>query len=44
MPLRVKNTYTGKVEVFRPSVEGLVKMFVCGPTVYDYLHLGHART
>jgi len=32
------------VEVFTPITEGLVKMFVCGPTVYDYLHLGHART
>jgi len=32
------------MEVFTPITEGVVKMFVCGPTVYDYLHLGHART
>ena len=44
MPLKVYNTYSRKVEVFTPITEGLVKMFVCGPTVYDYLHLGHART
>ena len=44
MPLKVYNTYSRRVEVFTPITEGLVKMFVCGPTVYDYLHLGHART
>jgi len=44
LPLKVYNTYSRKVEVFTPITEGLVKMFVCGPTVYDYLHLGHART
>ena len=44
MPLKVYNTYSRKLEVFTPITEGLVKMFVCGPTVYDYLHLGHART
>lgn len=44
MPLKVYNTLSRGVEVFTPITEGLVKMFVCGPTVYDYLHLGHART
>ncbi|MFN3621500.1 MAG: cysteine--tRNA ligase [Nitrososphaerales archaeon] len=44
MPLRVYNTYSRRLEVFTPTSEGVVKMFVCGPTVYDYLHLGHART
>jgi len=44
LPLKVYNTYSRRVEVFTPITEGLVKMFVCGPTVYDYLHLGHART
>ncbi|MEM4726413.1 MAG: cysteine--tRNA ligase [Nitrososphaerales archaeon] len=44
MPLEVYNTYSRRLEVFTPITEGVVKMFVCGPTVYDYLHLGHART
>lgn len=44
MPLKVYNTLSRKLEVFTPLTEGVIKMFVCGPTVYDYLHLGHART
>ncbi len=44
MPIRLFNTLTRKEEVFRPLKDGEVKMFVCGLTVYDYLHLGHART
>ena len=44
MPLKIYNTYSRRLEVFTPITEGVVKMFVCGPTVYDYLHLGHART
>ncbi len=42
--LRVYNTLSREVEVFEPFESGLVKMYVCGPTVYDYSHLGHART
>ncbi len=42
--LRVYNTLTRKYEVFQPLKPGFVRMYVCGPTVYDYSHLGHART
>lgn len=40
----LSNTLTRKTEEFRPIVEGKVNFFVCGPTVYDYSHLGHAKT
>ncbi len=43
MPLRVYNTLSGQKEEFRPLVPGQVGMYVCGVTVYDYCHLGHAR-
>jgi len=43
MPLRVYNTMSGKKEVFQPLVPGKVGMYVCGVTVYDYCHIGHAR-
>jgi len=42
--LRVYNTLTRRLEVFEPFEPNVVKMYVCGPTVYDYSHLGHART
>ncbi|HNY04184.1 MAG TPA: cysteine--tRNA ligase [Candidatus Woesebacteria bacterium] len=38
------NTLTRKKEEFKPIQEGKVNFFVCGPTVYDYPHLGHAKT
>ena len=41
--MRLHNSYTNQVEEFKPIEEGKVKMYVCGPTVYDYAHLGHAR-
>lgn len=41
--LKVHNTYSDKIEEFKPIENGKVKMYVCGPTVYDYPHLGHAR-
>jgi cysteinyl-tRNA synthetase len=44
MPLRVYNSLFRRKEPFTPSRGREVKLFVCGPTVYDYLHLGHART
>jgi len=44
MAFRVFNTLTRRREVFKPLEKGRVKMFVCGVTVYDYVHLGHART
>ncbi|MCC6029862.1 MAG: cysteine--tRNA ligase [Candidatus Korarchaeum sp.] len=42
--LVVFNTLTRRLELFEPLVGRRVFMFVCGPTVYDYSHLGHART
>jgi cysteinyl-tRNA synthetase len=44
MAIRVYNTYTRKTEDFKPVNDKKVRMFVCGPTVYDFSHLGHART
>jgi cysteinyl-tRNA synthetase len=41
--LRIYNSLTGRKEEFRPMEEGKVGMYVCGMTVYDYCHLGHAR-
>lgn len=41
--LKVYNTLTRKLEVFKPITGNRVFMFVCGPTVYDYSHIGHAR-
>ena len=41
--MKVYNTLTRKKEEFLPQKEGVVKIYVCGPTVYDYSHLGHAR-
>jgi len=44
MALRFKNTLTGVVEEFRPINEGEVRLYTCGPTVYDYAHIGNFRT
>jgi len=41
--MKLHNTYTGTVEEFNPIEENKVRMYVCGPTVYDNAHLGHAR-
>ena len=41
--MKVYNTLTRKKEEFVPMEEGKVKMYVCGPTVYDYIHIGNAR-
>jgi len=43
MPLRVYNTLTGSKEEFVPITPGKVGMYVCGVTVYDHCHIGHAR-
>ncbi len=43
MSLRIYNTLSRDVEVFSPLVAGHVRMYVCGMTVYDLCHLGHAR-
>jgi len=41
--LKLYNTLTRSKEVFRPLDEKNVRMYVCGPTVYDYAHIGNAR-
>ncbi len=41
--LTLHNSLTRKKEIFTPITPGLVRMYVCGMTVYDYCHLGHAR-
>ena len=41
--LKIYNTLSGKKEIFKPIEEGKVGMYVCGNTVYDYCHIGHAR-
>jgi cysteinyl-tRNA synthetase len=41
--LKIYNTLSRKKELFQPRVAGKVGMYVCGMTVYDYCHVGHAR-
>ncbi len=41
--MKVYNTLTKKKEAFIPLEEGKVRMYVCGPTVYNYIHIGNAR-
>lgn len=41
--IKIYNTLTRKIEEFKPVSPGFVKMYVCGPTVYDYNHIGHGR-
>lgn len=43
MAIQLYNTMTRKKENFIPLEEGKVKMYVCGPTVYNYIHIGNAR-
>ena len=42
--LRIHNTLTKTKEIFKPIHEGKIGMYVCGVTVYDLCHIGHART
>ena len=44
MALRLYNTLSAKVEEFRPIEDNQVRMYACGPTVYDYGHIGNFRT
>src|SRR6266436_1209775 len=44
MALHLFNTLSGKVEEFGPSQGDTVRMYACGPTVYDYGHIGNFRT
>lgn len=44
MPIRLYNSLTRRIEDLSPCAVGRVDMFVCGPTVYDRIHIGNART
>ena len=44
LAVRVYNTLTRKKEQFKPLVPGHISMYVCGPTVYNYIHIGNARS
>ena len=44
MALKLFNTLSRKKEIFKPIKDKKVHMFVCGPTVYDFMHIGHAKT
>lgn len=44
LAVRVYNTLTRKKEEFKPLVPGHISMYVCGPTVYNYIHIGNARS
>jgi cysteinyl-tRNA synthetase len=42
--LKFFNTLSGRLEEFRPATEGEVRLYICGPTVWDYAHIGNFRT
>lgn len=42
--LKIYNSLTQQKEIFKPLQEGKVKIYICGPTVYDFAHIGNART
>src|SRR5262252_1098326 len=42
--LKLTNTLTGKLEVFEPQDGSTVRMYTCGPTVYNFVHIGNLRT
>ncbi|MCF6515640.1 cysteine--tRNA ligase [Lactobacillus sp. S2-2] len=42
--LKVYNSFTNQLETFKPINKRSVKMYVCGPTVYNYIHIGNARS
>src|SRR5579871_2768120 len=44
MALRFYNTLTQQVEPFAPQSGNVVRMYTCGPTVYNYIHIGNLRT
>src|SRR5437870_12816053 len=44
MALLLFNTLSGKIEEFQPIADNQVRMYACGPTVYDYGHIGNFRT
>ncbi len=42
--MKIFNTLSNKKEEFKPQIAGKVNMYVCGPTVYNYIHIGNARS
>ena len=44
LPLRLFDTYERKIREFRPIKPGRVGLYACGPTVYNYAHIGNLRT
>lgn len=42
--MKIYNTLSREIEEFIPQVSGQIKMYVCGPTVYNYIHIGNARS
>src|ERR1700733_8039729 len=44
MPLRLFNTLTQELEPFQPLKDNTVRMYTCGPTVYNFVHIGNFRT
>jgi len=42
--MKLYNTLTKQIETFTPNEEGIVKLYTCGPTVYNYAHIGNLRT
>ena len=44
MSLRIYNTLTRRIDEFKPLVDNEVRIYTCGPTVYDYAHIGNYRT
>ena len=42
--IQVHNTLSGQIEPFVPLNPGVVHMYTCGPTVYDFAHIGNFRT
>ena len=43
MEIKLWNSLTNQLETFKPIKENEVSMYVCGPTVYDYVHVGNLR-
>ena len=41
--IKIYNTMSGSLQEFKPVTPGVVNMYVCGPTVYNYIHIGNAR-
>ena len=44
MSIKFHNTLSGKLEEFKPMQAGKISIYTCGPTVYDFAHIGNFRT